>query len=184
MPLNLVRAILHAHIPADDRERDCLRRINELVATSPAPFSRNHFEPGHLTASAIVVDPARDATLLVFHAKLKIWVQPGGHFEEGESDPSLAAAREVLEETGLETRWPGEVPKLLDTDVHPIPARKADPAHFHFDLRMLLIAERKDVRPGDDGVSDVRWIGKNEWQAMDLDPGLQRALKKIWGRAN
>lgn len=182
MPTSLVRAILHAHIPADDRERECLRRINELVATSATPFSRNHFVPGHLTASAIVVDPAREHTLLVFHAKLQIWVQPGGHFEEGEWDPSLAAAREVLEETGLDTRWPGEVPKLLDTDVHPIPARKADPAHEHFDLRMLLIADRKDARAGDDGVSEVRWVGKKEWQAMNLDPGLQRALKKIWGR--
>lgn len=179
---SIVRAVLHAHIPADDSERDSLHRINDLVATASAPFSRDHFMPGHLTASAIVVDPDRAHALLIFHAKLKMWLQPGGHFEAGETDPSLAAAREVLEETGLSTRWPGEVPKLLDVDVHAIPARKADPLHHHFDLRMLLVADKGEVRACDDGVSDVKWVSKTEWQAMNLDPGLQRALRKVFGK--
>lgn len=179
---SIVRALLHAHIPADDSERDSLKRINDLVATSPAPFSRDHFVPGHLTASGIVVDSARENVLLIFHAKLKMWLQPGGHFEAGETDPSLGAAREVLEETGVVTRWPGEVPKLLDVDVHAIPARKNDPLHHHFDLRMLLIADKAEVKVGDDGVSDVKWVSKSGWQAMNLDPGLQRSLRKVFGK--
>jgi 8-oxo-dGTP pyrophosphatase MutT (NUDIX family) len=179
--LTIVNALLNGHPAADARERDSLERTRALAAGARAPFSRAHFEPGHLTASAIVVDPAREHTLLIFHAKLKMWVQPGGHFEAGECDPSAAAAREVLEETGLETYWPGEVPKLLDVDVHPIPARKDEPAHFHFDLRMFLVAEKMPPSGGDEGVSDARWVGRGEWQEMDLDPGLQRALRKIWG---
>ena len=179
---SIVRAVLHAHIPADDSERDSLQRINALVSTATDPFSRDHFEPGHLTASGIVVDPSREHALLIFHAKLKRWLQPGGHFEVGESDPSVAAAREVLEETGLATRWPGEVPKLLDVDVHAIPARKTDPLHYHFDLRMLLIADKASVRACDDGVSDAKWVARTEWQAMELDPGLQRALRKVFGK--
>jgi 8-oxo-dGTP pyrophosphatase MutT (NUDIX family) len=179
-PLDIVRSMLASHSPADSSETDSLRRINALVATGEAPFSRAHYIPGHLTASAIVLDESREHALLIFHAKLHLWLQPGGHFETGESDPSIAAAREVLEETGLTARWPGATPVLHDVDVHSIPARKTEPQHFHFDLRMLLISPRLPVAPGDDGVAAARWVGRDEALSMNLDPGLQRALRKIW----
>lgn len=178
--LEIVRSFLSAHAPADASESDSLRRINDLVATAAAPFSRAQYVPGHLTASAIVIDESRDNALLIFHAKLHLWLQPGGHFETGECDPSVAAAREVLEETGLSVRWPGPAPVLHDVDVHAIPARKTEPRHYHFDLRMLLISPRLPVAPGDDGVAAARWVGRDEALSMNLDPGLQRALRKIW----
>jgi 8-oxo-dGTP pyrophosphatase MutT (NUDIX family) len=179
VPLDLIRALLEKHRPDDEREADSLRRIRELVSTATAPFSRTHYVPGHLTASAIVIDSRRASTLLVFHEKLKRWLQPGGHFEPGESDPSVAAAREVLEETGLATTWPGAEPVLLDVDVHEIPARKTEPAHEHFDLRMLVVAESSAARAGD-GVSQARWATPPEWPGLDLDPGIKRALGKVF----
>ena len=178
--LTIVQALLQAHVPAGESEAGSLRRIRELLATASAPFSREHYAPGHLTASAIVVDEARAHTLLIFHSRLQMWLQPGGHFEPGESDPSVAAAREALEETGLVCRWPGEKPLLLDVDVHPIPARKSEPAHFHFDLRMLVIADYGEAKAGE-GVSAARWVEREEFAAMELDPGLKRALGKVWG---
>ena len=110
---------------------------------------------------------------------MQLWLQPGGHFEPGETDPSVASAREVMEETQTATTWPGDLPVLLDVDVHVIPARKTEPQHEHFDLRMLLIAAHDSARAGD-GVTQARWVGRGEWQAMNLDPGLQRALKKVF----
>jgi 8-oxo-dGTP pyrophosphatase MutT (NUDIX family) len=175
----LIRGMLEHHHPADDREADSLSRIKRLVETATEPFSRQHYVPGHLTASAVVVDSKRERTLLIFHDKLKRWLQPGGHFEPGESDPSVAAAREVIEETGLSTQWPGAAPQLLDVDVHLIPARKNEPAHEHFDLRMLLISDASTATAGD-GVSQARWATPPEWPGLDLDPGIQRALKKIF----
>ena len=35
--------------------------------------------PGHMTASSIVIDAARDKTVLLKHRKLERWLQPGGH---------------------------------------------------------------------------------------------------------
>src|SRR5258708_4221184 len=137
----IIRTLLQQHRPADDHEAGSLTRILDLIATASDPFSRLHYAPGHLTASAIVLDSKCESTLLIFHNKLKRWLQPGGHFEPGETDPSVAAAREVLEETGLSTAWPAHAPLLLDVDVHLIPARKNEPAHEHFDLRMLLVAD-------------------------------------------
>lgn len=177
MKLDIIQALLSPHRPADASEADSLRRIRELIERPGDLFSRQHFVPGHLTASGIVLDEKRERTLLIFHSKLKRWLQPGGHFESGENDPSVAAAREVLEETAMATRWPGSAPVLLDVDVHEIPARKTEPAHFHFDLRMLLIAEEGEVKAVE--VAEARWVHPSEFGALDLDPGLQRALKKV-----
>ena len=176
--LDVIRKCLDAHRPVDGSECESLRRILTLVSSARHPFARDSFHPGHLTASGIVVNEDLSRTMLIFHEKLQRWLQPGGHFEPGESDPSIAAAREVFEETGLKTEWPGEAPILLDVDVHPIPARKTDPAHCHFDLRMLLIADDEKGAAGD-GVSDAQWLSSSELKDMDLDPGLTRALRKI-----
>ncbi len=102
--------MLAGHACADASEHDSLRRIRALLEGPGDPFSRAHYEPGQLTASGIVVNPERTRTLLIFHAKLQRWLQPDpGHFEPGECDPRLAAAREVLEETGLTRARPPKV---------------------------------------------------------------------------
>lgn len=169
--------------PADASEADSQAKILSLIESAGDPFFREHYVPGHLTASAVVVDPTRSRALLIFHSKLELWLQPGGHFEPGEVDPLVAATREAEEETGLAC-LPGLAEPLFDLDVHTIPARAAkgdrpaEPAHDHFDLRFLLVASSEDAIVGD-GVSAVRWIELSEAQGLDLDPGLRRALSKV-----
>ncbi len=174
--LHIISEWITNHVAVDDSERDSLRRIRDLLATATEPFSRGHYVPGHLTASGIVLNAERTYALMIFHTKLQRWLQPGGHFEPGECDPSVAAAREVLEETGIKTRWPGPKPVLLDVDVHSIPARKSEPEHGHFDLRMLLIAEPGELCANE--VAEARWCAPHEFAALNLDPGTIRALKK------
>ena len=57
------------------------------------------------TVATFVVHRGR--VLLLFHAKLGLWLPPGGHVEHGEL-PDEAAVREVLEETGVSCRLVGE----------------------------------------------------------------------------
>ena len=175
--------LLGRHKPADVTEQLSIKRTHQLLKTTGSPFWRGQFNPGHLTASAIVVNKDRTKTLLVHHAKLDRWLQPGGHFEVGEWQPVEAATREVREETGLSTTWPGPLPRLLDVDVHAIPARNADPAHYHYDLRYLLVAQDEQARAGD-GTRAVKWVGPDEVDALGLDPALKRALKKVWRTAS
>ncbi len=173
---------LRTHQPADSSERASLKQIIALVARGPRPWSREELSPGHLTASALVVDPGRSAVLLIFHDKLQRWLQPGGHFEASERDPQVAARREVLEETLLRAHPLGADLSLLDVDVHRIPARAQEATHKHFDLRLLLEAEGEPA--AGDGVSACRWVKPAEFAALDLDPGLRRALTKVpWGAA-
>lgn len=175
-----LQGLLSRHRPADTTEQLSIKRTHQLLKTTGSPFWRGQFNPGHLTASAIVVNKERTKTLLVHHAKLDRWLQPGGHFEPGEWQPVEAATREVREETGLLTTWPGPLPRLLDVDVHAIPARNADPGHYHYDLRYLLVAPDGAEAVAGDGTRAVKWVGPEEVDALGLDPALKRALKKVW----
>jgi 8-oxo-dGTP pyrophosphatase MutT (NUDIX family) len=176
--------LLSRHRPADVGEERSLKRLHQLLKTTGSPFWRGQFNPGHLTASAIVVNKDRTRALLIHHAKLERWLQPGGHFEAGEHQPVDAAAREVREETGLATTWPSALPRLLDVDVHAIPARGTDPAHYHYDLRYLLIAENADAAVAGDGTTAFKWIGPDDVEGLGLDHSLRRALKKAWRGAS
>ena len=56
-------------------------------------------------------------------------------------------------------------------------------SHLHFDLRVLLVTQRRAPTAGD-GVSAARWVTPAELAALNLDPGILRALGKIEFRAD
>ena len=118
---------------------------------------------GEPCAGAVVRDEA-GRLLLVLRANEPsrgLWSLPGGRVESGETAP-VAAAREVLEETGLEV----EVGELLltvvigDYDVQDFAAKVVGGS----------------VRAGDDA-AEVRWCAPEELAVMPLSPGLLDALR-------
>ena len=118
------------------------RRIAARWCASPSelsePLSRD--EPSaHFTASAFVIDEAGVRTCLVEHAKLGRLLQPGGHVEPDDVSLEAAAIREAREETALEVELHPTAPRPFDVDVHEIPDRPGEPAHFHLDVRYLLV---------------------------------------------
>lgn len=74
----------------------------------------------HFVATGYVV--RSDKTLLLFHKKLRMWLPPGGHIDEGEL-PEEALRREIREETGLEV-------EILSPKRLPDP-REAAVKHLH-----------------------------------------------------
>ncbi|HET9886274.1 MAG TPA: NUDIX domain-containing protein [bacterium] len=149
----------------------------ELVQSASDPFARTSFEPGHFTASAFIVSPRDASLLLVFHGKLKRWLQPGGHIDTSDADIFAAARREACEETGVVLE-PRDAGLLFDLDIHVIPARSHEPAHEHFDVRTLWLSNREEVRAGSDAL-EVRWHSMEELAGENLDESVGRALRKI-----
>ena len=179
---------------ADDRRpRCCLRPAPSSAARRPRPgatpaaevleFCDRHDDAlyrscteGHLTGSAIVVDPSTGRSLLIHHAKLQRWLQPGGH-ADGDANLAHVAWREATEETGLTGLR--LVSPAIDIDVHAIPARSGEPRHLHLDLRHLVLAgERTEAEPNHE-VTAARWM-------MPDDPEILAGgdeLHRVVGRA-
>jgi 8-oxo-dGTP pyrophosphatase MutT (NUDIX family) len=105
----------------------------------PNAYERDHL-PGHMTGSAFIADESGKYFLLTHHAKLDRWLQPGGH-ADGDEDIHRVAIREAQEETGLKD-FNMLNTGLFDIDIHLIPARADFPAHYHYDVRVLLSASR------------------------------------------
>jgi 8-oxo-dGTP pyrophosphatase MutT (NUDIX family) len=134
---------------------------------------------GHVTASAWVVNAARTHALLLHHAKLDRWVQPGGHIDDADASADLAALREAREETGLGyLALAGN--RLFDVDVHDIPARGDEPAHLHYDLRYLIISP--DVAAKISGESlEARWMAMTELAGAKHERSIARMAEKTLG---
>jgi coenzyme F420-0:L-glutamate ligase len=136
--------------------------------------------PGHLTASAVVVDPARRAVLLTLHPRVGRWLQLGGHCEPADQTLLAAARREATEESGideLEVR-----PQPIALHVHPITCSLGVPTR-HFDVRFLAVAPAGAMERSSAESLDLRWFGWDQLPA-DLEPGLVedvRAARAILG---
>ncbi len=176
-----LRTLLENHPVADAVEADHRRRMLVLVDAPGDVFSRHHFTPGHFTASAFVLSPDASALLLILHGTLKLWLQPGGHVDPEDEDVFGAARREVMEETGVsDLRRVALGSPLLDLDVHPIPpnAKKSEPAHEHFDVRILLQSTTWEIAAGSDA-QDARWVPLREVEDAGTDDSVLRAVRRV-----
>ena len=107
----------------------------------PACFNRDHL-PGHITGSAWIANPYFTKVLLVHHAKLDKWLQPGGH-ADGNENVMNVALKELQEETGL-TRAKLNRDSIFDIDIHTIPERDSFPEHLHYDVRFFFFFNETD----------------------------------------
>jgi 8-oxo-dGTP pyrophosphatase MutT (NUDIX family) len=155
-------AALDAYGQRHGRERDTVARFAAFIAAHERCFERALQAPGHVTGSAWIVAPEGDAVLLTHHRKLDLWVQLGGH-ADGDPDPLAVALREGLEESGLPTLeaidpYTDATPTVpFDVDIHEIPERKGEPAHFHYDVRFAFRAPHRDVVVSDES-HDLAWV--------------------------
>lgn len=110
--------------------------------------------PGHLTASALVLDHSGERTLLTLHRRFGVWMQLGGHCEPADATLRAAALREATEESGIDGLTISERP--LHLDVHPVTCSLGVPTR-HLDVRYLVRAPA-GARPRISAEStDLRW---------------------------
>ena len=167
-------AELDAYAVRFPEEAATARRFRDFVRRHGDCFKRECL-PGHVTGSAWIVDSTGTRALLTHHKKLGRWLQPGGH-SDGVADGLVVALREAREETGLELVASSDTP--MDIDIHEIPARGAEPAHRHYDLRYALTA-RSDAYTVSGESHDLAWVGFDELEAYTSEDSVLR-LRRKW----
>lgn len=170
-----VLALVESFDPATDgRALVSVEQTVELLQFTTAPFDRTHYDPGHITASGIVLAPDRQHVLLVYHERLQRWLQPGGHVEMGDTTVVDTARREVREETGVVLD--GEMAAfLVAVDVHEIPATGTEPFHLHHDLMFHFAAPRR-VAPHE--AHRAVWCPIADLPRFDVDGPLLRGVAR------
>ena len=172
----LIAGLAH-HRASDPDEEASLLKILRFLSLTGDPFSRENPD-GHITGSTVIARPDASAFLLVHHRKLDAWLQPGGHTDAEDADVLATALREAREETGLSGLVVACDGKPFDVDVHAIPARPHEPAHWHFDLRHLATTEETALAPQEAEARAARWFTLEEAEREGVDASLQRAMRK------
>ncbi|MBV9579076.1 MAG: NUDIX domain-containing protein [Chloroflexi bacterium] len=171
--------VLQAYQPRSAQEQADVERLRQ-VAESADPWTRA--SPLHVTGSALVVHPPTGRVLLRWHARLRGWLQVGGHADPGETDPFAVALREALEETGLHDlqAWPNAAaPEILHVAVVPVPAGNGEPPHHHGDIRYALSTGTPEAIVPETDAAPVRWLSLDEALAETGKDNLRIALRRI-----
>ena len=118
---------------------------------------------GHLTASALIVNPTAGVVLLTLHPKVGRWLQTGGHCEPGDPSIRRAALREAREESGLQALEMSAAPIALDR--HTIMCRPGVVLD-HLDVQYLAIAPADATTQISAESLDLRWF---HWDDLPAD---------------
>ncbi|MFH0179000.1 NUDIX hydrolase [Streptomyces cacaoi] len=129
---------------------------------------------GHITASALVIDPEGGRVLLTLHKKMRMWLQMGGHCEPADETVRAAALREATEESGIGglALLPGG-PVRLD--------RHHTPCAWHYDVQYAALAPAGAVEAISDESLDLRWFAYDEVASV-ADESVVRLLEATRAR--
>ncbi len=145
-------AVLGDWTATSARADEARERTLDLLTAGPVAMTRAH-RAGHVTASALVLDPTGSRVLLCLHGKFRRWVQLGGHCEPGDRTLARAALREVTEESGVAGLRIDPVP--IDVDIHPVSCQGGS---LHYDVRFAVLAPPDaEVRVSDES-EELGWF--------------------------
>jgi len=161
-----------------DREQEALKQAYLGFLAAREDACARSCEPGHITASALVLDATGEQTLLTLHPRVGRWLQLGGHCEPTDETLLGAALREATEESGIRGLRIETQP--IHLDVHPITCSLGVPTR-HFDVRFLVRAPvgAQPVRSAES--VDLQWWPLDSLPANvdDLIPMIDAALTRL-----
>lgn len=155
--------------PAQDTLRHAV--LSFLLARPDA--CQRECVPGHITASALVLDHTGSHALLTLHPRFGRWLQLGGHCEDADADIFAAALREATEESGI-----GGLtidPELAALHVHPVTCSLGVPTR-HLDMQFLVHAPPDAQIACSHESLDLRWWPLDA-MPLDCDFGLTQLVE-------
>ena len=176
---------LKAYVPVSEQEQaDRAQMLWWLEAYPDTIFTRDN-PAAHFTGSGLVVNPALDKVLLVYHRIYDAWTWTGGH-ADGDSDLLRVALREAEEETGLTGMRPltGEIAAL---DILPVTGHFKNgryvSAHLHLSVGYLLVTA--DARPPEGNQEEnqgAMWVPAGEMSKWAAEKHMQPLYGKMLER--
>lgn len=122
------------------------------------------------TASAYTIDFSNHSILLMYNAKLNLWLQPGGHILDDELEmPWSAAERETMEETGVPIQIIGP---MLDGRYQPVAVEHySNSVGDMIDIQYLAIPISTEISVVD---TKARW---QDIFTIDFNPNISLEIK-------
>jgi len=168
-----VLALLASGAPGEGAGEAAVRAEFADFARARADCCERTCLVGHFTGSAWVVSADGERALLLHHRKLGRWLQPGGH-ADGDGDLAGVALREAQEETGLSGLR--VEPQVFDLDRHRIPARGAEPEHWHYDVRFVVRAGEDEAFVVSEESHALAWRPVRE---IADDPAIDESVRRL-----
>jgi len=155
-----IHQTVHVYLTALPGQRSTVAPLLDLLDQGVDVTRRQEWR-GHLTASAVVFNPAGQV-LYVDHVASGKWLVPGGHTEPEDLDLTATVLRELREETGLRPsrlEFVSQAPIYIDA--FPLPARESrgEPDHTHYDVVYALRTSQETLTLQSGEVRAAMWAG-------------------------
>lgn len=157
---DLYRDVVHTLAgwrPPDEYRDHYGTTMLDLLPDGPIALAREH-DPGHVTASTVVLDHTLGRVLLCLHGKFHRWVQLGGHLEPADTTLAGAALREATEESGIDGLR--LLPGPIDLHIHQVTC--AGRTSYHHDVRFVAVAPPGAVERRSDESEALGWFPTGE----------------------
>jgi 8-oxo-dGTP pyrophosphatase MutT (NUDIX family) len=174
----VLAGVLDGYVPSGAVEAADLARLRRTLERGAGVWSRS--TPLHVTASALVAHPPSGRILLRWHERMGSWLQLGGHFDPGETDPLAVALREAREESGLADLRvaPATAGRPVHLAIVPVVPGGGEPAHEHADIRYLLVTDTPDAAVPESPTARLRWSPIGEAMDMVTEENLRVLLER------
>ena len=178
-----IREAIRNYTPFNEQEAADKALILDFLAKNPDAFYRTNLV-AHMTASAWVVNPARDRVLMVYHKIYDSWSWTGGH-ADGDEELARVALRELREETGVRSA------RLLTEEIFSLESLTVDghekhgayvPSHLHLNVTYLLEADDHDpLTVCEEENSAVRWFSLDGALKASSEPWF---VRRVYSKLN
>ena len=182
--MRALRQQIMAYQPQDEREARAQQEILQQWDTLGAEIFQRP-DAGHFTTSAIILNPALDKMLMVYHNIYQSLGWTGGH-ADGAEDLLQKAIEESQEETGITEVTPVSS-AILSLDCLPVKEHykkgRLVAAHTHYNVTYGFIAsEKQPLRIKPDENSQVCWVALLGWQSKCKEPHMIPVYEKLIAR--